>query len=47
MNKYDKTIIFILLNICRIISKYCKENKDAIIYTIEKEIEDMQEEKDN
>ena len=41
MNRFDEIIIFILLKICRILSKSSNvENIDTIIYTIEDKFKD-------
>lgn len=40
INKYDRIIIFILLKICRLLSKYSSfENISTQIYCIEKEFD--------
>lgn len=44
MNKYDEIIIFILLKICRILSKSSSyENTDTLIFCIQQKIDELKE----
>lgn len=43
MSKYEELIIFILLKICKIISKSCNDRIDTEIFTIESKLKELKE----